>query len=410
MNILLVTNNLYPTGGDWTYVDSVAQLYRKHGHNVFLWGRKNEKNVDKTYEDYYVTPLNLQKRNKLLSAFALLKGSIYSKEAEQQMENFLNAFDIDIVQLNSFNIGLTPSIINPIKRKNIPIVWRIIDYKPLCPNIYLMRGDVVCQECKGHNYLSCIKNKCKNNSLKDSIAVALETFVYSKRKEYTYIDLISFQNEFTRKLYEDWSFPMNDAEVNVNPYDASNTKPCYEVGNYVLYFGRYVRPKGVMTILKSAKLNPSIKYLFVGKGDIENEMREFVEKEKLENVDISGPVWGEEMDQIIKQSRFVISASEWFEPSSYVALQTFANGKPIIASNMGGVPEIVKEGYSGRLFNAGDYQELAKITKELYDDCTSVERMGRNARKEVDDEYSPELYYRKTIEVFKSLIENHGNR
>lgn len=404
MNILLVTNNLYPTGGDWTYVDSVAKLYKQHGHNVYLWGRKNEKNLDKTFEDYNVDALDLNKRNKLLSSYNLLKGSIYSIDAERQMKRFLDDFKIDIVQLNSINIGLTPSIINPIYKAGIPIVWRIIDYKPLCPNIYMMRGDVVCEECKGHHYFNCIKNKCKNNSLKDSIAVALETYVYSKRKEYTYVDLVSFQNQFTFRLYREWDFPIKEAVVEINPYDASLVTPCYKPGDYVLFFGRYVRPKGVLTILKSAKINKDINYVFVGKGDLEEEMRFFLEKEGLTNVSILGPAWGEEMDSIIKKSRIVISASEWYEPSSYVALQAFANGKPVVASNMGGVPEIVINNYSGMLFKAGDVVELAKVTKELYENPQKVEDMGRNARKELEEEYSPDKYYQRTIELFERLI------
>lgn len=411
MNILLVTNNLYPTGGDWTYVDSVAKIYKQHGHNVFLWGRKNEKNVVKTYENYYVDTLDLNNRNKLVSSFKLLKGSIYSNHAERQMARFLNDFRIDIVQLNSINIGLTPSIINPIHNAGIPIVWRIIDYKPICPNIYLMRGDVVCEECKGHKFFNCIRNKCKNDSLKDSFAVALETFVYSKRKEYSYVDMVSFQNQFTRNLYKQWNFPIKESVVDVNPYDASLTVPDYSVGDYVLYFGRYVRPKGVLTILKSAKLNPDIKYVFVGKGDMEDQMKEYVSSENLRNVIIEGPVWGNEMDEIIKKSKFVISASEWYEPSSYVALQSFSNGKPIIASRMGGVPEIVRDNYSGCLFEAGNVEELAEVTRKLCYSPEEVEKMGRNARHELEQEYSPELYYQKTINMFEKLInDKHVNR
>ena len=66
MNILLVTNNLYPTGGDWTYVNSVAQLYKSHGHNVFLFGQKNERNIDKTYESYYVSGVTEENKKRML--------------------------------------------------------------------------------------------------------------------------------------------------------------------------------------------------------------------------------------------------------------------------------------------------------------------------------------------------------
>lgn len=404
MNILLVTNNLYPTGGDWTYVDSVAKLYKAHGHNVYLFGQRNEKNVDQSFEKYYVKAFDKNEKNKLKLAFQVLTRTIYCKEAESKMEQFLKEFNIDVVQLNSFNIGLTPSIINAIDRANIPMVWRVIEYKTLCPNIYLMRNGTVCEECMGGKFYNCVKHRCKNGSLLQSIAVALETYVYSKRKEYSKVTIRSYQNYFTRDLYKRFGVDTSNSVVEVNPYDPNTATPNYTPGEYVLYFGRLVRPKGVMTILKAAELTPDIKYVIVGTGDLEDDMARIVKEKNLSNVDLRGPAWGKDMDAIIQNCRFVISASEWYEPSSYVALQSFANGKPVIASHQGGVKEIVKDGYSGLLFETGNPEDLAHTITKLYNDLELVETLGRNGRHELETEYSPEGYYERTIALFEKLI------
>lgn len=406
MKILLVTNHLYPTGGDWTYVSSVLNLYRSYGHEVYLFGKKDKRNKDQSYESYYVEGVtNRDMRNKLVYAFNILKKNIYSLESYKKMGEFLDSFPIDIVQLNNINIGLTPSIINAIKERNIPIVWRVLDYKIICPTIYLRCGTEICESCKGGHYINCVINRCKNNSVFDSIAVALETWFYSHRKEYSKVDIFSFQNDFMRKKFVEWGLDENKMVSINNPYDATSVSSTQGIGEYVLYFGRLDKPKGVLTFLETAKINRDIKYIIVGKGEEENTINEEIKKNNLNNVFFRGPVWGEEMETIIEQSRFVVVPSEWHEPSPYVVLQSFSHSKPVIASRVGGLPEMITDGEDGYLFKAGDVDELAKTIRELFFNNELVLSMGKKARIKVETNYSPDLYYKETMKLFNRLTE-----
>lgn len=407
MKILLVTNHLYPTGGDWTYVSSVAKLYRSYGHEVYLFGKKDNRNLDQTYESFYVEGITeYDKRNKLVYAFNILKKNIYSFESYSKMGKFLDSFPIDIVQLNNINIGLTPSIVNAIKERNIPIVWRILDYKIICPTIYLRCGTEICESCKGGRYFNCIKKRCKNNSYFDSMIVALETWFYSHRNEYNKVDMFSFQNDFMRRKFIEWGFDENKTISINNPYDVSTVKPNESIGKFVLYFGRLDKPKGVMTLLETAKINRDIKYVIVGKGDEENKIVEEIKNNNLNNVVFRGPVWGDEMEAIIEDSKFVVVPSEWHEPSPYVVLQSFAHAKPVVGSNIGGLPEMITDGEDGFLFTAGDYKELANKIRDLYFDDLLVISMGKNARRKVETKFSPKCYYDATIELLDKLIDN----
>lgn len=407
MNILLVTNNLYPTGGDWTYVSSVAKLYQSHGHNVLLFGKQNEKNCDHKYDSYYVRGITQDdKKNKLLFFIKVLSNSIYSREAYQKIGTFIDTFSIDIVQLNSINIGLTPSIINAIKERHIPIVWRILDYKPICPTIYLRYKNELCEACRGGKYWNCVKRRCKNDSLIDSTAVAIESFFYSKRKEYSKVDVFSFQNNFMRLKYIEWGIEEGKTITIENPYDTSSIEPSYKLGGYVLYFGRLDKPKGVLTLLESAKQNHDIPYVIVGKGDEEEIIKKEIEQNEITNVDFRGPVWGEQMEQIIENAKFVVVPSEWYEPSPYVVLQAFSHAKPVIATRLGGLPEMITDGEDGLLFESRNVYDLAFKIKSLYEDNNKVIEMGINARKKVESKYSPEIYYERTIKLFNDLINN----
>lgn len=409
MRILFVTNHLFSTGGDWTYVNSAVELYRSFGHQVLLFGLKDERNIDQTLASYYVNGITKSdKRNKIVYAINVLKKCIYSQEAYTKMGRFLDKFPVDIVQLNSINIGLTPSIINAIQERKIPIVWRILDYKLICPTIYLRCGNEICEACKGGKYVQCIKKRCKNNSIFDSIAVAIETVFYSYRKEYSKVDCFSFQNDFTRNKYIEWGFDRYNTISIENPYDVSSIFPKRRIGSYVLYFGRLDKPKGVLSFVESAKINKDIMHIVVGTGDEENRIRSEIESCGMNNIELKGPVWGEEMETIIENARFVIVPSEWFEPSPYVVLQSFSHAKPVIASNIGGLPEMISDGVDGYLFDAGNINDLAIKIKELYGDTDKIIKMGERARYKVETKYAPQLYYEKTMVLFNKLINRKG--
>lgn len=407
MNILLITNNLYPTGGDWTYVNSVANIYKQRGHKVYLWGQANDKNVYHENEEFFVSLLDTKKsRNKYGSAISILKRSIYSNEAYTKLVSFLEKFQIDIAQINSINIGLTPSVIEALYSKRIPIIWRILDYKPICPTIHLMRNNRVCEDCKGGKYYRCIFNKCKNNSITDSVAVALETSINIKKDYYKHVNFLSFQNNFTCSVFKQWKFPMNGSCVINNPYSVENITPSDTVGDFVLYFGKTEVNKGVMTLLRSALKNRDIKYIIVGVGSQDDLIREFIKTNYLNNVSFVGPKWGAEMESLIARCAFIVVPSEWYEPSPYVILQAYSHGKTLIASRMGGIPEMVIDNNTGVLFEAGNEEDLAVKTRELFNSKRLLLEYGKNGRNEVEMNYSPDKYYDKTMELFRHILEN----
>lgn len=405
MNILLITNNLYPTGGDWTYVKSIADIYQKHGHKVFLWGQKNEKNTYHENEEFFVENVNAQdSRGKYLSAISILKRSIYSKESFEKLTLFLEKFQIDIAQINSINIGLTPSVIEALYAKKIPILWRILDYKPICPTIHLMRNNTVCEDCIGGKYYKCILKKCKNSSLSDSIAVALETYYNINKSYYKHVNALSFQNFFTRDVFKKWKFHINDSCVINNPYEVSSIIPNYKVGDYVLYFGKTDENKGVMTLLKSANINKDIRYVIVGVGTQDKLITNYIKDNNLDNVSFVGPKWGMEMEELIDNCAFVVVPSEWYEPSPYVILQTNGHGKTLIASEIGGIPEMVKKEETGLLFEPHNVNDLAEKIRYLFERKETIISFGKAGRKYVEEEFSPDKYYAKTMEVFDNLI------
>ena len=122
----------------------------------------------------------------------------------------------------------------------------------------------------------------------------------------------------------------------------------------------------------------------------------------IRNVDFLGFKSGKELDEIIDNARFSLIPSIWYDNLPNVALESFIHGKPVIASNIGSLPELVEDGYNGYLFEAKNEKDLIEKIKQL-DDDNLVKLMGKNSKKQLIDKFSKEKHYEKLIELFNSL-------
>ncbi len=413
MNILLANWTWYPSGGDWTYIDSICKLYESNGHLIVPFSVHNEKNFPTHYEKYFLKRIdyksfynNITLKNGISTAI----NSIYSIEAKQKLKILLKENRVDIAQLNSITNYHTPSIIPVLKKEKIPIVWRILDYRLICPNTTLFVNGNVCTACLKHKYYMCILKKCKKNSLLASALLSIENYVYYLLPLYKDIDMFLFQSEFTRDMFVKFGYNINKTHIIENPFDSSPIQPNYVGNNYILYFGRIEKEKGIYTLLKAMKHLPEIKLIVIGNGtELENCLK-YVGENSILNVQFIGPKWNNELDPFIRDCNFVVVPSEWHEPSPYVVLQSFSHGKPVIAANMGGLTDLVQNNKNGLLFQAGDEVNLSRSIKCLYQNRNLIIKLGMNARNILETKHSPKRYYDDTISLFTYLIKSKLNK
>jgi len=407
MNILIANWTWYPSGGDWTYIESICKLYESQGHKIIPFSVKNEKNIPNEFEQYFINGIDYKKYYDGMTVKSLLEifsKSIYSFEAKKKLKLLLNEHRVDIAQFNNINNYQTPSIISVLKNNNIPIVWRILDYKLICPNNTFLQNDKVCEDCHKHKYYNCIINRCRKKSLPASAFMALESYFYYLLPFYKHVDLFLFQSEFTRDMFVKYGYDIRKTHIVENPYNCSSIIAKNTGKDYILYFGRISKEKGIQTLLNAMKLLPGIELKIVGDGPEYEYYTKYIVENSISNVTFLGPKWNKELEPIITDCEFVVIPSEWYEPSPYVALQSFSYGKPVIASNMGGLNDLITPNQNGMLFNVGDKESLSLTIKKLFYDKALISEMGINARLLVENKYHPDRYYKDTISVFANLI------
>jgi len=154
-------------------------------------------------------------------------------------------------------------------------------------------------------------------------------------------------------------------------------------------FGRLVPEKGVEVLLGALPELSGVRVCVFGSGPSEIALKQLADERKLQpRVTFHGQV-ADVADAMASMDAVVIP-STWEEPFPYAALEAMALGRPIIASRIGGLPEVVQEGVTGTLFNPGDSADLAGAIGRLMADRQAAEAMGRRGRELHRAEYTVE--------------------
>jgi glycosyltransferase involved in cell wall biosynthesis len=409
MNILLANWTWYPSGGDWTYINHLCSLLSANGHTIIPFSMQDERNIQTPYSKYFVHNINYKELNKnknLRNSYKVITQSLYSREAKNKLEKLLEENIVDIAQLNNIHNYLTPSIIPVLRKRRIPIVWRVLDYKLVCPNTTFLSGERerICESCKNRAFIMCAIKKCKKDSLRASFVASSEAYLYSFLGYYKHVDLFIFQSEFSRNKFIECGFDSNKTAIIKNPLDTKSIVPQYSHKDFILFLGRLERIKGIYTLLRAMKNLPKIQLKVIGTGSEYHNCVEYIYQHQLSNVELLGAKWGGELDSTLAQAAFTIVPSEWYEVSPYSLLQSFAFGKPVIGTDIAGIKDLIDDGVNGLLFKIGDSQNLEDKIRSLYNSKELIVTMGINARTTVDKYHSYNHYYNETISIFQNLL------
>jgi glycosyltransferase involved in cell wall biosynthesis len=178
------------------------------------------------------------------------------------------------------------------------------------------------------------------------------------------------------------------------------------IGEYGLYFGRITEEKGVETLVHAYEKLPE-KYRLVITGDDTTDqaasMKTYIREKNIKNIEFTGFRSGAELEQIIMKARFTFIPSIWYDNLPNTALESFQYSKPVLASNIGSLPELVVNGFNGYLFQPGNVDEVVNLVKKM-DDDKLIETLGYHSHVMLVHRFSPEMHYKELMDMFTGLI------
>ncbi|MBW1943654.1 MAG: glycosyltransferase family 4 protein [Deltaproteobacteria bacterium] len=170
--------------------------------------------------------------------------------------------------------------------------------------------------------------------------------------------------------------------------------------------------KGHATLIEAVKeLTKDIKdvrLVIVGEGYLQDELVKQVARLGLgDRVLFTG--FQMDVSEIIATFDVAVLPS-FFEGMGRVILEAMAMAKPVVASRVGGIPDLVEDGRNGFLVQPGDVKALAAAIKRLLTDKELAGEMGSRGRKMVDEKFNSDIMVRSIEEVYRHLLTRKGIR
>ena len=384
MKILVIHNHYLEKGGEDEVFAAEVKLLEEHGHKVILYEKTNE----------YIK--NLPFFKKLF--FALTEPS-FSKAVYKEIKEIVKKEKPDIAHIHNIFVCITPSVYVALKEEGVPIVQTLHNYRFFCSKGTFFNNGKICEKCSNGNFFNGVVRKCWRNSF--LLSFFLAKLLYSWNSFFKIIDSYIVLSKFSRdkfvglgiekwKMYLKANFLITEPEVDNQDH------------NYAVFIGRLVDYKGVKTLMKAIRINPSFNLKIIGDGPLRKEVHDCVSA--YDNVECLGRLDKGSVFKIISNASFIIFPSECYETMGMVILESFASAKPILASRLGAIKEFIIDGVNGVLFEPGNAEDLAAKISYLFSHSEERIEMGRNANRIYQERFNKEKNFQDLMSIYIKTI------
>ena len=399
LTIISISQNHYMRGGSDRMFFETNKLLQMQGHRLIPFTAADYRNKPTEWEKYFPIASDFERH----APIDLLR-YIYSRHAARALRKLINDHKLDIAHLHIYYGKLTGSILAPLRKAGIPIVQTLHEYKLICPVYTLVSNDKICEACHGRHFWRAIPRKCNRCSFARTLLSVTESYVSRFVGSLRSVDhFIAISNFVRDKMIAHGVSPRQITTIH-NFIDSSRIKSSHQIGGYFLYFGRLERVKGIFTLIEAAAPMKKIPLLIIGDGNARNEIVEIIERRKLKHIKLLSFKKGKELSKIIRDSLCTILPAEWYEPFGLSIIESFAHARPVIASRIGGIPEIVADGQDGFLVEVGKIEDLREKMLWMAAHPREAMEMGMAGRKKVEKEFCPETHYEKLMQLYKKVM------
>ena len=384
MNILIVNQGFEVNGGSDVMARLSADVLRRQGHTVHFFAALSPgqaaDGVHPTAEQFFNPTLSNVWR------------FMYSPQARQKLDAFLDKTPIDVAHLHIHYGTLTSSILQPLKKRGIRIVQHLHEYRSFCSVSVPVRNDAPCSACSVGSYHAGLLHKCNRGSLLRSAISTAEMYVADRLGAKAHPDLFLTVSDFQRGILEQQGMPAERMRTLYNPVhdDFFGVKPTYRGG--VLFIGRLEHYKGIFDVIEVAKRLPKIPFRIVGTGSQEKNLRDMIAQLGLTNVEMTGNQTRQQVLEHLAWAKMSLVPSRWHETFGLTAAESMAAGVPVIVTNMGGLPEVVEHGKSGYVVEMGDVEGLTNLCEQLSNSTLRREQSAKSGMARATQMFSQKQF------------------
>jgi glycosyltransferase involved in cell wall biosynthesis len=406
LNTLLSINNyFYLRDGAATVFFQHNDLMAEKGWEVSHFAMQHADNEASPWSGYFVDEMEFGQRYSAWQKVQRAPRFVYSFQARKRLKQLLDAHSVSVCHCHCIYHHISPSILSLLKSRNIPVVMTMHDLKPACPAYFMYRHGSICEDCKHGNIHKVVSNRCSKDSLLFSSMVYLESLVHKWLASYEKnIDCFIAPSEFYIRKFSEFGFARNQFVHIPNPADiheADRFSPA-DKEDFFIYAGRLSEEKGVDVLLHAAA-KAGIKLLIAGDGPQRERLQLLAENLSV-NAEFLGFLPQVKLLPLLARARASVLPALWYENAPMSILESLVGGTPAIASNIGGIPEMLGAHEGGELLEAGNVEALAESLSTYKNmSSASLQSKAEAGFDFVRRKHSKEQYQRSMTALYSKL-------
>jgi glycosyltransferase involved in cell wall biosynthesis len=384
---VLVAHNLYhkgtPSGENAVYRAEV-DLLRAHGHEVVSFERDND---------------DLDRASKLALALRHAPATLWSRRAQRDLREVLRRERPALAHFHNTFPQISPSAYSACRAEGVPVVQTVHNYRIACANGLFFRDGRVCEDCVAGGFRHAVRHACYRGSRAQSAVVAAGQALHRRLGTWrNQVDAYIALTEFARQKLEQIGLPRERIAVKPNFLEVPpGLAP--RLGDYLIFVGKLDVYKGVPVLLDAHRALPDVPLHVVGSGPLEDAVRA-----AGPGVVCHGLLPLPRTLELLAGARALVMPSIWYETFGRTTMEAFALGKPVIASDLGCMRELVADGSTGLLFPPGDARALAAACRHIVADAALAARLGAAARAEYEAKFTPQRNYELLRAIYDRVV------
>jgi glycosyltransferase involved in cell wall biosynthesis len=386
MRILQVHNTYREAGGEDAVVRAEADLLEAAGHSIHRYQVANPDGVLKSGGNLLLSPWNPIAAHRLAQA--------------------VDSAQPDVAHVHNTWYSFSPSVLPALGRREVPVVMTLHNYRIMCINGQLLRRGEICTLCVGSVPVRGVRYRCYRNSYAASaIAVIGAAVARARRVWERHVGLFLVMSEFAKSQFVAGGLP--EERIRVKPHfvpDPGRRAAPPSASRTFLYVGRLAREKGLHALLdawKAARLE-GFELLIAGTGPL----REELESREVPGVRFLGWTPPDQVRRLMLSARTLVFPSVWYETFGLTLAEAMAAGTPVLASGLGGTPELLGPLAGDWLVKVGDSSAWERSLSAVAGMEDRIDAAGRQARQRYESAFSPERGLRLLEDAYATALKS----
>ncbi|MEY8324075.1 glycosyltransferase family 4 protein [Lachnospiraceae bacterium 54-11] len=412
MKVIVANYRFFVDGGPARYLFNFMAAAQKRGIEVIPFSVRNPQNEKTDYARYFARPradmlMYSDTRRSLKNIYGMLRAVTWNFDAAKRLKKLIRDTRPDAVYILHEINHLSPSIIRAARKEGVRVVHRISDFFMFCARYDFLQGDEICEECLGGQYSKAIGRRCVKDSRAATCLRVAAMKLYQWNRVFQDVDMFVVPSAFTGQKLAEGGISEKKITHIATFIDSEAIVPGFFHEKYFLFIGRMVRQKGVIYAVRAMNELKNSGYILKITGTLseageDEELKRYILEHGLESkVIFTGFLKGRALEELISRAACVICPSIWYENMPNTILEAYAYGKPVVASRLGSLEEIVEDGYTGFLFPPKDSFALAEQLEKFIQDEDLSARLGKQARERCEERYGEDKHMEKLISCLR---------